>query len=112
MRWTPKRKAAVVVAIEAGIISTAEALQRQQLSEEELATWMRDYAAHGRAGLRVTRRPPVRKRRPVWRVEWLDDNGGCEVEIFTGPNARGRARQYAEQRDGKFEEIRLEPYRR
>jgi hypothetical protein len=47
-----------------------------------------------------------------WRVEWFDDDGGCEVEIFTGPNAGERARRYAEQRYGKFEEIRLEPYRR
>jgi hypothetical protein len=26
-----------------------------------------------------------------WRVEWFDDGGGCEVETFTGPNARERA---------------------
>jgi hypothetical protein len=45
-----------------------------------------------------------------WRVEWFDDDGGCEVEIFAGPNARERARRYAEQRYEKFEEIRLEPY--
>jgi hypothetical protein len=45
-----------------------------------------------------------------WRVERIDDDGGCEFEIFKGPNARQRARQYAEQRYGKFEEIRLEPY--
>jgi hypothetical protein len=46
------------------------------------------------------------------RVEWFDDDGGCEVEIFAGQNARGRARRYAEQRYEKLEEIRLEPYRR
>jgi len=23
-----------------------------------------------------------------WRVEWFDDDGGFEVEIFTGPRAR------------------------
>lgn len=47
-----------------------------------------------------------------WRVERIDNEGGCEVEIFTGPNARRKARQYAERRYGAFEEIRLEPYRR
>ena len=46
-----------------------------------------------------------------WRVERIDDDDGCEVvEIFKGPNARQKARQYAEQRYGKFEEIKLEPY--
>jgi hypothetical protein len=45
-----------------------------------------------------------------WRVEWFGD-GCCEVEIFTGPNARERARRYAEQRYGEFKQIRLEPYR-
>lgn len=24
-----------------------------------------------------------------WRVEWLDDDGRAELEIFTGPGARG-----------------------
>jgi hypothetical protein len=47
-----------------------------------------------------------------WRVEWFDDDGGCEVEIFTGPDAHEQARRYAEQRYGKFEEIALAPYRR
>ena len=23
-----------------------------------------------------------------WRVEWFDDDGGCEVELFAGPTAR------------------------
>jgi hypothetical protein len=47
-----------------------------------------------------------------WRVEWFDDDGGCEVEVFVGPDAGERARRYAEQRYGVFDEIRLEPYRR
>ena len=39
----------------------------------------------------------------------LQPAGDCEVKIFKGPNARQRARQYAEQRYGNFEEIRLAP---
>ena len=27
----------------------------------------------------------------AWRVEWVDDYGGIEVAIFSGPNARERA---------------------
>jgi hypothetical protein len=26
-----------------------------------------------------------------WRVEWIDEDGGIEVAIFSGPNARERA---------------------
>jgi hypothetical protein len=52
-----------------------------------------------------------RENAGYWRVERIDDDDGCEVvEIFKGPNARQKARQYAEQRYGKFEEIKLEPY--
>src|SRR5271163_1416632 len=34
--------------------------------------------------------------------ERIDDDGGCGVKIFTGPNARRQTRQYAEQRYGKW----------
>lgn len=27
----------------------------------------------------------------IFRVEAIDDDGGCEVAIFSGPNALGRA---------------------
>ena len=47
-----------------------------------------------------------------WRVEWVDDDGGCEVEIFTGPDARRRALRYAMQNYGHFKEVQLEPYQR
>ena len=43
-------------------------------------------------------------------ADWTG-NGGCEVEIFTGSNARRQARQYIEQRPATFEEIRLEAAR-
>lgn len=44
------------------------------------------------------------------RVEWVDDDGGIEVAIFSGPNARDRAIRYADRQYGKFEGISLEPY--
>ena len=32
-----------------------------------------------------------------WRVEKMDEDGGCEVvKVFTGPEARQQAIQYAE----------------
>jgi len=45
-----------------------------------------------------------------WRVEWFDDDGGCEVAIFSGPNARERAILYADRQYGRFEEVSLSPY--
>jgi hypothetical protein len=27
----------------------------------------------------------------VWRVEWIDDEGGCEIALFVGPKARGES---------------------
>jgi hypothetical protein len=44
-----------------------------------------------------------------WRVEWIDDDGGCEVAIFSGPNARERAIRYADRQYGSFEEVSLSP---
>ena len=30
-----------------------------------------------------------------WRVEWFDEDGGCEVTVFYGPQADERARAFA-----------------
>jgi hypothetical protein len=35
-----------------------------------------------------------REGRSEWRVEYLDDDGGCYVAIFSGPAAEMRARDY------------------
>jgi hypothetical protein len=47
-----------------------------------------------------------------WRVEWVDDEGGCEVSVFTGSDARRGALRYAVQKYGHFKEVQLEPHRR
>jgi hypothetical protein len=44
-----------------------------------------------------------------WHVQWTGDDGGMEVAIFSGPNARERAIHYAERQYGIFEEVRLDP---
>jgi hypothetical protein len=44
-----------------------------------------------------------------WRVEWADDDGGAELAIFEGPNARERAIKYADRQYGRFREVKLEP---
>ena len=46
-----------------------------------------------------------------WRVEWFDDDSGCEVAIFSAWGARERAICYADHQYGAFEENELEPYR-
>ncbi|TCP40951.1 DUF1153 domain-containing protein [Rhodovulum marinum] len=53
-RWVASRKAAVVKAVAAGLISEAEARERYSLSEEELESWKRAVREHGVRGLKVT----------------------------------------------------------
>jgi hypothetical protein len=37
-----------------------------------------------------------------WRVEWEDEDTGIEVTIFSGPDARERAIQYADWQYSQF----------
>jgi hypothetical protein len=46
-----------------------------------------------------------------WRVEWFDDDGRTELEIFTGPDARRQALRYAVRKYGHFVEVQFELYR-
>jgi transposase-like protein len=54
-RWTPSRKAAVVMAVREGVLSLEEACRRYTLSPEEFAAWEQAMERHGIHGLRVTR---------------------------------------------------------
>ena len=54
-RWSCRRKAAVVVAIRAGVLRRQEACERYMLSLEELAAWEDALDKYGIPGLRVTR---------------------------------------------------------
>ncbi|HXC11761.1 MAG TPA: DUF1153 domain-containing protein [Stellaceae bacterium] len=54
-RWSPSRKAAVVAAARAGLISREEACARYMLSDEELVAWERAFDQNGVPGLRSTR---------------------------------------------------------
>jgi transposase-like protein len=54
-RWSPNRKEAVVKAVRRGALSVEEADRRYDLSPDELNEWLRRYAAHGRAGLAVSK---------------------------------------------------------
>ena len=54
-RWVIRRKAEVVAAVRAGIITLEEACRRYTLSIEEFLSWQRLVDSHGLPGLRVTR---------------------------------------------------------
>lgn len=54
-RWVASRKAAVVKAIEAGLITRDEALERYALSDEELSSWQSAVEKFGERALKATR---------------------------------------------------------
>lgn len=53
-RWVASRKAAVVRAISAGLISADEAVEIYQLSHEELESWHVAVEQHGEVALKAT----------------------------------------------------------
>ncbi len=67
-RWSCRRKAAVVIAIRAGVLDRQEACERYMLSLEELVAWEAALDQNGIPGLRVTRlqiyRDAPLRRRP------------------------------------------------
>jgi hypothetical protein len=61
-RWVIRRKAEVVAAVRAGVISLEEACRRYTLSIEEFLSWQRLVDSHGLPGLRVTRLQDYREQ--------------------------------------------------
>ncbi len=53
-RWVASRKAAVVRAVEGGLITRGEAMNAYGLSEEELRSWHAAVEKHGEAALKAT----------------------------------------------------------
>lgn len=54
-RWVARRKAEVVAAVRAELLTLEEACQRYNLSAEEFMAWEAAIDRHGLGGLRVTR---------------------------------------------------------
>jgi Protein of unknown function (DUF1153) len=54
-RWVIRRKAAVVEAVQRGVLTIDEACRRYRLSPEEFETWRKLVQTYGVPGLRVTR---------------------------------------------------------
>ena len=63
-RWVIRRKAEVVAAVRAGLISLEEACERYRLSVEEFLSWQRLIDRHGMRGLRTTRLQQYRRTAP------------------------------------------------
>ncbi len=54
-RWVARRKATVVRAVAAGMLTRDEACEMYALSVEEFDNWLSTMAKFGRGGLRVTK---------------------------------------------------------
>jgi DNA-binding winged helix-turn-helix (wHTH) protein len=55
-RWTPNRRANVVLAVTQGVITEGQALERYRLTHEEFASWTGRFSANGVKGLIFARR--------------------------------------------------------
>ncbi|MCK0121402.1 DUF1153 domain-containing protein [Loktanella sp. F6476L] len=53
-RWVASRKASVIKAVAAGLLTRPEALEMYSLSDEEFAEWETAVAEHGEAALKTT----------------------------------------------------------
>ncbi len=54
-RWVASRKAAVVRAVQFGLLTLEQAMERYSLSEEELTHWLDAAKTHGEDALKATR---------------------------------------------------------
>ena len=61
-RWVVRRKAEVVTAVRAGLLTLEEACERYSLSVEEFSSWQALIEKHGMRGLRTTKLKEYRRR--------------------------------------------------
>ncbi len=62
-RWVIRRKAQVVQAVQAGLLSVEDVCKRYSVSAEEFEAWQRSFKQHGLYGLRTTRSQIYRDRK-------------------------------------------------
>ena len=63
-RWTARRKASVVAAVQSGMITVEEVSRRYGLSVDEFLSWHNAMQRHGLQGLRTTKLRNYRYSRP------------------------------------------------
>jgi len=98
VRWSARRKAAVLVAIAGGRTTVEEACRRWQLSREELEAWQSAYRLHGVVGLYATRirvyrdaARRARERREPVHAELPSTSSGCsKSEPISAPVTRAK----------------------
>lgn len=61
-RWVARRKAEVVAAVQAGLLSLEAACARYAISVEEFEIWQAALRRHGLSGLRVTRIQTIKRQ--------------------------------------------------
>jgi hypothetical protein len=61
-RWVARRKAEVVSAVQAGLLSQEAACARYNISAEEFEIWQTAIRRHGLGGLRVTQIQSIKRR--------------------------------------------------
>ena len=62
-RWVVRRKAEVVTAVRAGLLTLEEACERYSLSVEEFLSWQALIDKHGMRGLRTTKLKEYRRKK-------------------------------------------------
>ena len=73
-RWVIRRKAEVVTAVRAGLLTLEEACQRYNLSVEEFLSWQSLIDKHGMRGLRTTRLQQDRRHIAGSAMEKMSDS--------------------------------------
>jgi hypothetical protein len=55
VRWVPRRKAELVAAVEGGLLTIEDIVNKYDISLEEFEIWQKNLAQHGLNGLKTTR---------------------------------------------------------
>jgi hypothetical protein len=98
VRWSPQRKAAVVMAVIAGVLDFDEACRRYDLSAEEFRAWQVAFENFGVAGLWVSRTQRYRQRQRATRSRSSqagDASSFLGSEYGNGPRCEGQLRAAA-----------------
>ena len=79
VRWTARRKMAVLRAVTAGEIAVEEIAHRYAISPDELDSWSREYAEQGLFGLHEKGRIARRRRRSSGGSDPQDRRGEAQA---------------------------------